>query len=232
MTANNPAVGDRVQFRPTALGHVAPCPNCGSDSIARIQWGMPSMGGDLRDELAAGEVIIGGCLGPFTNDRHCNACGLSFDAPWEAVGSASPWRGFSPLLKWQMDLLDKLRADLARLERDPGDDYAAWDFFATAEAMRDWNQSRGLPPVAIGDDPLLGLVSDIACHGKHYLTRDPKLVNVQGIEETGAFDHGAFDPAVFDTARLVIMPTDDGEAEGAVDLARRVIEWWEAELSR
>jgi hypothetical protein len=143
--------------------------------------------------------------------------------------SPSPWRGFSPRLQSQADLLAKLRTDLVRLVRDPGDDYAAWDFFVTAEAMRDWNRSRGREPMG-RDDPLLLRVSDVANHGKHYLTRDPLLVTVRDIGAAGAFDPDAFDPAAFDTVRLVIATDDEPGSESAVDLARRAVEWWDAEL--
>ena len=144
--------------------------------------------------------------------------------------SPSPWRGFSPRLQSQADLLAKLRTDLVRLVRDPGDDYAAWDFFVTAEAMRDWERSRGRNK-RVRDDPLLILVSDVANHGKHYLTYDPRLVIVRDIEAAGTFDPAAFDPAAFDTEmRLVIATDDEPGSESAVDLARRAVDWWEAEL--
>jgi hypothetical protein len=133
-------------------------------------------------------------------------------------------------LQSQADLLGKLRTDLARLVRDPGDDYAAWDFFVTAEAMRDWEWSRGRNK-RVRDDPLLILVSDVANHGKHYLTDDPLLVTVRDIETAGAFDPETFDPAAFDTEmRLVIATDDEPGSESAVDLARRAVDWWEARL--
>ena len=144
--------------------------------------------------------------------------------------SPSPWRGFSPRLQSQAHLLGKLRTDLARLVSNPGDDYAAWDFFVTAEAMRDWERSRGRNPMGL-DDPLLLRVSDVANHGKHYLTYDPRLVIVRDIETAGTFDPEAFDTEAFDTEmRLVIATDDEPGSESAVDLARRAVDWWEAEL--
>jgi hypothetical protein len=73
-------------------------------------------------------------------------------------------------------------------------------------------------------------VSDVANHGKHYLTDDPRLVTVRDIEAAGTFDSATFDSATFDTVRLVIATDDEPGSESAVDLARRAVDWWEAEL--
>lgn len=171
--------------------------------------------------------LLRATVGPFLPGRQPRV-GLSCEAMRELP---SRWEGFSPRLRKQSDLLDKLQADLARLERDPGDDYAAWDFFVTAEHMRDWNQARGLPKMG-RDAPLLLLVSDLANHGKHFRTDDPRLTNVgDAIGSTGAFQADAFDPRVFDTVRLVIDLVDPPRTESAVDLARRVVAWWVAELA-
>ena len=47
---------------PTEAGRARPCPVCGSDSVARIAYGYPSLDGNARARLDAGEVALGGCV--------------------------------------------------------------------------------------------------------------------------------------------------------------------------
>jgi hypothetical protein len=144
----------------------------------------------------------------------------------------SRWEGFSPRLRRQPDLLDKLRADLARLERDPGDDYAAWDFFVTADHMRDWNQPKLHPddPLILGNWLLL-VVYELANRGKHFRPDRNPNKNVRDIGSAGAFQADAFDPRSFDTVRLVIDLEDPPSTESAINLSRQVVAWWEAKLA-
>ena len=51
--------------------------------------------------------------------------------------------GFSPKLETPADLLGKMRHDLDRLEADPSDEYAAWDFFIEAHHIREWVEKAG-----------------------------------------------------------------------------------------
>ncbi len=37
------------------------CPRCGSERIAEILYGMPDLSGELRLDLEAGRVVLGGC---------------------------------------------------------------------------------------------------------------------------------------------------------------------------
>jgi len=37
------------------------CPECGSTKIARILYGYPAFSDELRRELKAGRVVLGGC---------------------------------------------------------------------------------------------------------------------------------------------------------------------------
>lgn len=57
------------------------CPHCGSTDVARIQYGLPALSDDLEADLAAGRVVLGGCLMESGGvDHACNACGVEF---WE-----------------------------------------------------------------------------------------------------------------------------------------------------
>ncbi len=51
------------------------CPNCGSDNIAEILWGLPSFTDELQEELAEGKIVLGGCCVSFDDPRYeCNDC--------------------------------------------------------------------------------------------------------------------------------------------------------------
>ena len=55
------------------------CPNCGSKSIARIQWGRPAWSEDLRRKLEAGSVVLGGCSVSVESRRwRCRSCRYEF----------------------------------------------------------------------------------------------------------------------------------------------------------
>jgi hypothetical protein len=116
------------------------------------------------------------------------------------------WQGFSPRLGTPMDLMTKLEHDLARLAERPDDDYAAWDFFVTAEHMRDWTSPKPGPPRP-ADTALLKTVSHLASGGKH------------------------FQQDAFDTSRLLVV-MDDGSQRTALDLAMDVVHFWRQELTR
>jgi hypothetical protein len=60
-----------------SLDIVPECPACRSRRIARISYGLVEHTEELRQDLQAGRVILGGC---FITDKspiwHCNECGL------------------------------------------------------------------------------------------------------------------------------------------------------------
>jgi len=37
------------------------CPRCGSDRIARVLYGLPDFSEELKRDLDAGRVVLGGC---------------------------------------------------------------------------------------------------------------------------------------------------------------------------
>jgi hypothetical protein len=52
------------------------CPSCGAERIAHIQYGLVFPDEEHRRKLAAGEVVMGGCV--VTGAAHvwqCTACG-------------------------------------------------------------------------------------------------------------------------------------------------------------
>lgn len=59
------------------------CPQCGSDHIAAILYGMPALTEELERKIEAGEVVLNGCeivLGEPQYQFECQECGHRFDA--------------------------------------------------------------------------------------------------------------------------------------------------------
>ncbi len=54
------------------------CPNCRSDQVIPIRYGMPSC--RMFDLERKGRLILGGCM-PHKNNLHCRRCGHE----WAAV---------------------------------------------------------------------------------------------------------------------------------------------------
>lgn len=62
------------------------CPRCGSVDVAEILYGLPAFDDGLEADLAAGRVVLGGCLvWDEQPDLACNACGLEFRTDDEPV---------------------------------------------------------------------------------------------------------------------------------------------------
>jgi hypothetical protein len=155
----------------------------------------------------------------------------------------SDFEGFFEL-RTPADLLQKLRHDHARIRADLMDAYAAFDFFVTAEHMLDWvlpdaadkanKQRREQKRQA---KAILRVTAHLASGAKHFKAMGPQHKSVDSARaRDGAFDSNAFDPAVFDTDRLVVdlMGVDASELGGeisVVDLAERVLIYWESELA-
>lgn len=56
------------------------CPNCNSTNTCNIMYGLPDFTPELEQKLAAGEVLLGGCvIEEDSPNRHCNECELDFD---------------------------------------------------------------------------------------------------------------------------------------------------------
>jgi len=149
-------------------------------------------------------------------------------------------KGFGALQNLS-DLLAKLRHNFARVEQDPSDSYAAFDFFVTAEHMIDW----GCPGYANRDareslrrsSVLLQVVSHIASGSKHFVAEARRHESVQHADTVG----GSFDPGVRPDGLAVgtLYVAIEGAAAnilgarvGVVELASRVLRFWEGEVER
>ena len=51
------------------------CPQCGEKPVARIQYGYPMDREQLKLDIAAGKVVLGGCMMDITNPHwQCSFC--------------------------------------------------------------------------------------------------------------------------------------------------------------
>ena len=131
-------------------------------------------------------------------------------------------------------LLAKLTHDYARMMAGPGDQYAAFDFFVTAEHMVDWvapgyarQQERSAMRNA---NPLLQVVSHIASGSKHFVAEHARHHHVQHVDAA---------PSLVEPGDAMLVPaslyvTLEGEAArifgpeiAVMQLAEQVLSFWE-----
>jgi hypothetical protein len=131
-------------------------------------------------------------------------------------------------------LLAKLTHDYARMMAGPGDQYAAFDFFVTAEHMVDWvapgyarQQERSTIRNA---NPLLQVVSNIASGSKHFIAEDARHHHVQHVDVA---------PSPVEPGDAMLVPaslyvTLEGDAAvrfgseiAVMQLAEAVLSFWE-----
>ena len=64
------------------------CPRCGSRKTARILYGEPAPSPTLDDDMAAGRVVLGGCVvGEDGPEYRCGTCGREFRGHAVTAGS-------------------------------------------------------------------------------------------------------------------------------------------------
>ena len=69
------------------------CPQCGSNSIASILWGLPSFDAELERDIAERRVVTGGCCVTGSDPQwHCNTCGHEWGAEKGLEGILPPDR--------------------------------------------------------------------------------------------------------------------------------------------
>ena len=101
------------------------CPECGSENIATILYGMPAMTGELQTAIDNGEVVLGGCI--VSDDGSapefvCNSCDMSFTR--EQAHKPKPPAFFSA-------------SDLAWIENVSTGNEEAYDDFPYDESWRE-----------------------------------------------------------------------------------------------
>lgn len=131
-------------------------------------------------------------------------------------------------------LLEKLAHDYQRLvsAKDtigPHAQYAAFDFFVTAEHMCDWLEHalHGTNPARHRQYQDGKIVWDVASGAKHFRAdRDRGHDTAKGTRaHRGSFSAGAFSRDSFDVTRLVV-DLEDGKTADVLDVAERVLAHW------
>lgn len=149
---------------------------------------------------------------------------------------------FSPFFQLStIDLLEKLRRDLMRLEADPANPFEAFNFFVTAHHLTDWlcpgldEKSKKARRRLVASSAALSACAHIATGAKHYRV-DAKHMN--SVEATKVHSGGLSSEfsREFDTSRLQVRLKGKaakvlGTQVDAVDLASEVLAFWEANLS-
>ena len=139
------------------------------------------------------------------------------------------------------DLLRKLEHDFERMRAAPGDAYAAFDFFVTAEHLSEWTR----PPCTElrKSTPLLAVVSHLANNSKHFEVTSKRHYQVEKTSASYAswFSDSFFGAKYFAAGwwggKLGVDLTADTAASlklpkkiSALDLAERVLQFWKARL--
>ena len=144
-------------------------------------------------------------------------------------------KGFAPL-KEPEDLLQKLEHDYERMQSDPNDSYAAFDFFVTAEHMLDWlhpdSENGRLKRKQLREvNEILQIVSHIASGAKHF---EATAKQHNSVDEIGS-SPGAFDPRAFNTEAFapgsfnfagITVTLSNGQKRHVYDLAKEALRFW------
>jgi hypothetical protein len=144
-------------------------------------------------------------------------------------------------LKTPQDLLQKLRFDAEQLKKDPANTYLAFNFFVTAEHMKDWlypgkankRKRENLENSSI----LLQVCSHVANGAKHFEVEAKRHRSVTDTVKTGGYFPDRYVPAgymprgYFGKGALVIQLQGDAKLQlratiTAVDLAERILDFW------
>ena len=136
-------------------------------------------------------------------------------------------------LRKPVDLVAKLDHDLRRwlTAVDPISkeaQYAAFDFFVTAEHLPDWGCHAGDGSrMSLREYRYGAVVSHVATGAKHFRADDPKHKTVKDtLSVLGAFQSNAFQNDAFQTSRLLV-DLEEGSAVAALDVAREVLAHWQ-----
>lgn len=153
----------------------------------------------------------------------------------------SQTKGFTDL-RIAEDLLVKLNHDRARMNNDPNDVYAAFDFFVTAEHIVDWvlpdttaKKQRKEREKLRSSEPILALVSHIASGAKHFEATARQHQSVDDLEmrqggfSPSAFSTSAFSPKAFKFSGITVE-LSDGTTRHVFEIADEVIAYWTQEL--
>jgi hypothetical protein len=149
----------------------------------------------------------------------------------------STYKGFAEL-RTPSDLFQKLECDLGRIKALPTDQYAAFDFFVTAEHLVDWIHptDRTAREALRASSPLLRITSHIANGVKHFEATAKHHNSVVDIEKSRYVQPGFVQEGYFAEPLTVHLTPDEERLLGvnsieADDLAQQVYGFWKSYLA-
>ena len=142
--------------------------------------------------------------------------------------------GFAEL-RTALDLLIKLRHDMQRMQSLPEDQYAAFDFFITAEHIVDWLHPRDKDARRMlrAANPLLRVTSHLASGAKHFHVQDARHRSVIATEKVRYVERDYVEEGYFADPLIISLTAEEAAALDcertieAVKLGRRILEFWE-----
>ena len=155
--------------------------------------------------------------------------------PWKEPRIGSTMQGLFHLHNAK-DLLEKLRHDFTRLERNSVDAYAAFDFFVTAWHLREWPYPGDDQKwrTRASESQLLPVCEHIAVGAKHFQPDSHRHDSVKATSlQDSAFQPGAFQSDAFQVGRLMVeLDSNAAVTLGAttmevLELARGVLSFWD-----
>jgi hypothetical protein len=146
--------------------------------------------------------------------------------------SSAPFQGLFEL-QTPADLVRKLRHDLERMANSPQDQYAAFDFFVTAEHILDWihPDNKAARESLRSSSPLLRITSHLANGGKHFQAKAAHHQSVTGTEKDRYVEEGYVEEGYFEEPLLIHLSEKEATEMGtpqidALALGRQVLEFW------
>ena len=136
-------------------------------------------------------------------------------------------------LQTPADLVHKLRHDLERMETSPTDQYAAFDFFVTAEHIIDWihPNNKVARETLRSSSPLLRITSHLANGGKHFEAKFTHHRSVTGTEKNRYVEEGYVEDGYVEEPLMIHLSQQEAKEMGissidAIALGRQVLEFW------
>jgi hypothetical protein len=148
--------------------------------------------------------------------------------------AVSSFKGFAEL-RVPRDLVKKLEYDLERVLQSPQDQYAAFDFFVTAEHIVDWihPDDRKAREAARSSSSLLRITSHLANGVKHFEAKMAHHQSVADVEKSRYVEAGYVEEGYFEDALIIHLSAAEQSSFGqssieAAVLAKQVYEYWQS----
>jgi hypothetical protein len=148
------------------------------------------------------------------------------------------FKGFAEL-RVPYDLVIKLKYDLERIRESPQDQYAAFDFFVTAEHLIDWvyPDDKAARTSLRSSTSILRITSHLANGVKHFEAKSTHHKSVAEVEKSRYVEPGYIEEGYFEDPLIVHLTTNEEMSFGkgsikVIALAEQVYEYWKANAPR